>query len=423
MPATPLREVSERFGHFYVPRFELSGGGSALSQSVIRDVISVTYNDSTTDIDSIDVTINNWDAELRQFKYVGAETSVAGGSGNQRLFNPNASEFELKFGYGSALATIMRGFCTSLEPTFPAGGAPTLTVRLLNVLHRLRTKKHRDHWPNRRIARGQVKLSRVAQDVGQRRVEGCAFPIPIRINEDAMREEPVLDYLAQDNLYDIDFLLQEARKVGYVVYVDLERAANGDTREVLYFGPSDAAHPGAARVTYELKWGISLIDFAPKLTTANQVTSVEVRAWNRATNRAIRERASLDDAAITVNRDLFPFVRRAQEGAPPDRCREREETVANTPTFTPPEARRHAARLLNDRLSQLVEANGTTVGLPDLRAGQRVHIVDVGERFSGEYFVTKTTHTFDDNGYRTKFTARRERSLASAREPRPAEAP
>ena len=55
----------------------------------------------------------------------------------------------------------------------------------------------------------------------------------------------------------------------------------GPTREVLYFGPPDERHPGIPDVRYELKWGISLIDFTPKLSTANQVSAVEVRGWNR----------------------------------------------------------------------------------------------------------------------------------------------
>ena len=48
------------------------------------------------------------------------------------------------------------------------------------------------------------------------------------------------------------------------------------------------------------------------------------------------------------------------------------------------------------------------MGLPDLRAGQKVRITKLGTRFSGTYFVIKTTHTLGDGGYTTKFTARRE---------------
>jgi len=58
-----------------------------------------------------------------------------------------------------------------------------------------------------------------------------------------------------------------------------------------------------------------------------------------------------------------------------------------------------------------VTATGSCIGLPDLRAGQHVRIKGVGARFSGLYFVTETTHTINDQGYTTKFTACREKKI------------
>src|SRR5471032_1718152 len=133
---------STRFADFCVPRFEISSSGRTVSTGVVRDVLQVTYNDSTTEIDSFDITVNNWDATARTFKYVCGEESVLGDTPVQQLFNPGAGEFELKLGYGSELVTMMRGTTTSLEPSFPAGGAPTLTVRALNALHQLRSRQH-----------------------------------------------------------------------------------------------------------------------------------------------------------------------------------------------------------------------------------------------------------------------------------------
>ncbi|MEO8654470.1 MAG: hypothetical protein ABI409_10135, partial [Ramlibacter sp.] len=219
-----------------------------------------------------------------------------------------------------------------------------------------------------------------------------------------------------DNQFDIDFLLIEARKLGYVVYVDLEPQGR-TAREVLYFGPPDERHPGVPDVRYELRWGISLIDFSPKLSTASQVSGVEIRGWNRSTNRAIRPRVTTNDSdlrrhGITTNVDLLPLVQRRDTlGLPLGTCREREEVIVNEPQFTLQQAERRAAAKMTERLAQLVEATGTTIGLPHLRAGQRVVIDDVGRRFRGVYFITRTTHTINDSGYTTKFTAHREAAL------------
>lgn len=413
-----LREAAERFADFYVPRFEISASGQSVANGVIRDVLQVSYNDSTTEIDSFDITVNNWDPDTRSFKYTGSEHSVMGDNPLQRLFNPGAAEFELKLGYGADLLPMMRGTTVSLEPAFPAGGAPTLTVRAVNALHQLRSRQHQDRWPNRRISRAQVKMSAVAQDIGSRSNEGgCRFALPIRISESALRREPVLDSVTQENQFDIDFLLIKARELGYVVYVDQEPVGRNDSREVLYFGPPDDRHPGVPDLQYVLKWGISLIDFTPKLSTANQVSGVEVRSWNRDSNQPIRPKvttsaADLQRFGITTNTDLLELMQRRDTlGLPLDSCREREHVEVSEPQFTLAQAERSAAGKLTQRLQQMVEASGTTVGLPNLRAGQKVQIHGLGARFSGIYFITKTTHTLNDSGYTTKFTGHREAPL------------
>ncbi len=55
----------------------------------------------------------------------------------------------------------------------------------------------------------------------------------------------------------------------------------------------------------------------------------------------------------------------------------------------------------------VVTAAGSTVGLPDLRAGVNVRIEGVGERFSGVYYVTSTRHTFSSGGYVASFECER----------------
>jgi phage protein D len=67
-----------------------------------------------------------------------------------------------------------------------------------------------------------------------------------------------------------------------------------------------------------------------------------------------------------------------------------------------------AEDILRDIRNGLIEANGETIGLPDLRAGRKVEIAGLGDRFSGIYYVMETTHTISESGYQTRFKARRE---------------
>ena len=116
---------------FYVPYFEVRINGRAQTQSVVRDILSVTFKDSLTDIDSFELNVNNWDAATRTFKYSDGD-----------LFDPG-QELELWMGYygHGNMRLMLRGQITGLHPAFPSGGGSALAVSGLNVLHKLRVEQ------------------------------------------------------------------------------------------------------------------------------------------------------------------------------------------------------------------------------------------------------------------------------------------
>jgi len=62
----------------------------------------------------------------------------------------------------------------------------------------------------------------------------------------------------------------------------------------------------------------------------------------------------------------------------------------------------------------VIEAKGTTDGMPDLRTGATLMIGGVGQRYSGEYTVTRAVHIFDNtSGYITQFTAQKKSGRGS----------
>src|SRR5215471_16243432 len=122
---------------FYVPAFRiLIEGRERLAE--MHDVMSLRYSDSLTNIDSFDMTINNWDAERLTFKYSDGDT-----------FNP-WKDVEVWIGYyrngQDQRRRMLIGEITTLSPNFPASGAPTLTVRGLNLLHRFRIKQETEQF-------------------------------------------------------------------------------------------------------------------------------------------------------------------------------------------------------------------------------------------------------------------------------------
>jgi uncharacterized protein len=385
-------------GGFYIPRFEVRIEGVGLPRDVLRDVMQITYQDNIKEIDSVELTINNWDSIANDFKYIGSEIpETLNTNPLYRLFEPCNKEVQVSMGYGSNLTVMLTGTFTTMEPDFPSSGAPTLTVRALDILHKLRRKQYTYPWVGTDGIRDSdiVKKIETLMDQGKKR-----FPLPIEIDDKAKEDEPLLPIVMQKNQYDIDFILTRARERGYVVFIK-EAAIDPRTKKKLprrlYFGPSEGRVSGLRDVTFELERGISLIAFKPTLTTAHQAKTVTVNGWDRRKKKPITARAALKD--IKLNSDLKELL---------EKCDAREEVVVEVPVFTEKEAQALAKSLLQDRFKEVVKASGTTIGLPDLRAGQHVLITGIGSRLSGIYFVTDTTHTIGDGGYTTRFNARRE---------------
>jgi phage protein D len=397
MSVVTLPQESARQEGFYVPRFQVKIDGANLPHNVLRDVTQLTYKDDIKTIDNFELTVNNWDPTINKFKYVGSETAqdLQGGtpdSQRYKLFEPCSKKVEVWLGYAGTLQKMLTGNFTTMEPNFTSGAASTLTVRGLNVLHQLRRKQYTYSWTDK-------KDSEIAKNVNALKDEGKPrFPLHIEINPNALGKETPIDFVSQNNQYDIDFLFTRARQRGYVVFIQEPTSSGG--QQTLYFGPSDGTPVPALRdVTFDLEWGKSLLEFKPTLTTANQVRSVTVNGWNRATKQRISAKVDLNDKEISRNKDLYRLL---------EVCDPREEVVVDEPVFTVQQARKRAITILNDRQKEMVKFSATTIGLPDLRAGQKVRISGLGARFNGLYFITDTTHTINESGYITRFNGRRE---------------
>jgi phage protein D len=357
---------------FYVPAFQVTLRGRPLDQAVVRDVIRVEYSDDVEAPDSFSLTINNWDAEKRFFRYSDGE-----------LFLPGAS-LELDMGYfgGTGMRRLLTGEITGLSPSFPAGGQPALAVDGLNRLHRLREKQESRSYDGRTD-------SEIARQIAGR------LGIPIRTEPSAERQEERYGHLFQDNQYDILFLLNRARSIGYELLV--EENAAGEPR--LFFGPSDQISP---RPVYQLNYGDSLIEFQPTLTTANQVGEVVVRGWDRVRKRPIEGRAKRSELRTKG------VGKRGGQPVIEESFNQRHEVIVDRPVNSRQEAKTLARETLERIAKDMVKGSGSVVGLPDLRAGSVLILDGLGTRFSGRYFVTKTTHSIDDGGYTTRFECRRE---------------
>jgi phage protein D len=376
---------------FYVPEFIVKVAGRELPDPVVRDVLEVRYKDDIEEIDAFELKLSNWDEEKFRFKYEPPSRSEFEG-----LFDPGA-RFELWMGYQGSPRLMLTGEVTTLETSYASSGAATLMVRGLNVLHSFRTEQHTMAWENERD-------SDIAEDLGRRpRAKGRAG-LGIEVRTAPLDSEPEEPYVLMDNQYDIVFLLARSRRHGYDVVLKEEDDGEGRRVQYLYFGPSESRSEPPP--TYRFEWGKTLSAFRPTLSTAQQISEVIVRGWDRRRNKKIEGKATWQD--------LVPDgPERRRMGPLAQAFGGRREVITDQPVHTEAQAKALAKEILSKKLKHMVQATGTSVGLPELRAGRKLEVAGLGVRFDGTYFVKSTEHTLGNDGYRTEFTARREGALGS----------
>jgi len=388
---------------FYVPAFQIVIKGKQLPSDVVQDILSVSYTDSLTDIDSCEFVVNNWDPDKATLDSTDFENSPFQYS-DSNLFDPWQA-IELYMGYyqgGEKPIKMMTGEITTMTPNFPASGASTLSIRALNLLHRFRTKQETKPFINRKdsdIARELV--GDIAKDVRTTQPN-----LTLQVDSDELNQnlltEPILNYQILNKQYPIQFLMQRSRDNGYELFVTED--GTDDTHRVVtvHYRPTAAS----SQIFYRLAWGETLIGFQPTLKTANQVSSLTVQGWDPTGKKKIEEtflRKDLANVVHPVDLDI------AESG-----LSQKEEITADKPVQNVAEARRIAEKRLLQISQDFVEGKGKTIGLPNLRAGSKIQIEGLGTRFSGIYLVTTTTHTIGEGGYTTDFSARMEAKLPSA---------
>jgi phage protein D len=276
---------------------------------------------------------------------------------------------EIRFAHVRAMAKLMTGEITALEPDFAAGGRPSLTVRGYDRRHRLqRGRKTRTFV--------QHKDSEIAAQIA--REAGLAVQ--------ATDSRVLLDYVLQNNRTDLELLQERAAQIGWEVVVE---------DKTLFFRPAGNADSEALSLTL---YG-ELSEFSPRLSTTGQVGKVTVRGWDAKNKQAIES---------TVNRPNSLMGGR-QSGA------DLAETFGTAALIeldrgiaSQAEADQLAQGLFNRTALELIVGEGACDGRADLRAGKVIGLRGLGKRFSGSYYVTRAIHRYTaDRGYETRFQVRR----------------
>jgi len=325
--------------------------GEDAPQDLMNNLIEVTVEDSIHLPDYFAIRLHD-----PQLRWVDSDTLAAG-----KVVQISASGRQ-----GSTTETLITGEITAAEPDFESDGVPALTIQGYDRSHRL----HRGRKTRSFV---QMTDSDIAERIAQE--EG------LRAEVDATRQ--VHDYVFQNNESNMAFLYARAVHIGCELYVQ--------DRTLHFCDRGDDDGP-------ELDWGDNLRSFRPRLTTARQESEVVVRGWDPKRKREIVGRVTQGEGGPEIGES-----RSGSEVASEAFQKDGKLLVVDRPVADQTEAEGLAQALFDELTSSFVKARGVASGDPRLRAGKMVTVSSVGDRFSGRYHITATTHRYRAEDYTTVF--------------------
>lgn len=341
-----MPDTSNLLSHFYIKL-----GGTDASEEFMLQVLSLKV-ETSLHLPSVATLV----LEDSSLKWIDDETLAPGKS------------VEIATKGNGENKKLFDGEIVELEPGFGAG-TQRLSVRAFDRLHRL---------TRGRFARSFLNVS--DSDL----VNRIASEVKLKAN--VASTSHVYDYVLQANETNLAFLQKRAAVLGYLLYV------RDDT---LYFEPAKSGSASA-----EVQWGNGLVEFYPRMTTLEQVSSVTVRGWNWEEKQEI--------VGQVQNGQSSPRVGQQKKGGELVNSGfglQAPHLVTHRPIRDQGLADRLARAVADRHDSRFIEAEGVCTGNPSIVAGTILSISAVGDRFGGSYFVTNAVHTFDpSHHYKTQFS-------------------
>lgn len=287
---------------------------------------------------------------------------------NLDVFKPG-DEITIFLGLDSA-QELITGNVTAVEPSFAEYS--TVTIRGFDRMFRLRFGTHTRSFEQ--LGDNEI-VSQVARSAG--------------LSVDARGTAgKVNDYVLQNRQTNYAFLLQRCQ------LLDHELLMKGTT---LVFRPSaEGASP-----TRTLNYPKDLVRVAMNLKVPTQGDKVKVTGYDVETNQYISAESSSGSPS-----DLMGGTRTGYQEASdfPDSA-----VAIERPDISTAEALQEVANAQYQRyLNRFIEGTASVQGDPALTAGINLKLTGMSTRFNGTYYVTQSTHSYDDStGYKTDIKLRR----------------
>lgn len=376
----------------YCPEFRIQIDGEALPAALRGCMSSVTYQDGLKGSDRVEVTFAN-----HNFRWLG-----------HPLLEVDKS-FNLSIGYlPDQMEEVFVGEITGVEPSFPNSGMPTIKVIAQDFLQRLthgtKDRAFRIHIPTIcNIPLPDVVAASIVS------ATNLLIPDPdpvgaglsvlmticaIAVGWLAAQHAVPLQYSESD----FDFLSGIAQKNGWEMFIDHTIEPRGYVLRFKFL--IQEYDPNLT-----LKYGASLMEFSPRLTTVGDIFGVTARIWVSSLQTVFVIVVSWDYDRAAFNLSIYPnLVGEIDQFLGPANA---NKTISVKAVGFPDSLQKILGVYL-PRLNNRLTGSGSSIGDPRIKAGEVINLEGLGQEFSGLYRITSATHTLDSGGYRTNFEVRKE---------------
>jgi len=266
--------------------------------------------------------------------------------------------------------SILKGEITSIEPWFSAEGDTRIVIRGYDKSHRLSRGTVTKNW-------SEVKDSDLASEL--------AGEADMSANVDTTNT--VYKHVWQYNQSNWEFLMERAKRIGYWLYTKENQ---------LYFKktPPDEG-------TVELKLGEGLLNFNGRMSVTGKSNRTKVRGWDPGKQEVVLGEAQ-KPASIWIKHG---GVTESGGDLAKEAFGEAEYVTVDRPVVSQTEAQVMAEGIINESEQNFIHGEGTCDGNPDIRPGAIVNMEGLGNKWHGEYRVTRASHRIETTGrYITEFT-------------------
>ena len=374
----------------YAPDFKIQIGGESLPLAMRGSIISITYQDGIEGADRVEVSFANPNLMFLDHPVLQVD-----------------NKFSLSLGYApDPLEEVFVGEITGVEPTFPNSGMPTIKVVAHDFLQRLThgTRNRAFYIPIPKVGNFPLPDPVVASIVSGTNLL-IPYPDPVAgalsvlmtvatfIVSPALAQQGIV---RQQGTSDFAFLTNLAKKNGWELYIDHTLDPHG---YVLRF---HSMRGGDADLS--LKFGQSLMDFSPRLTTVGDIFGVSARVWVNSIKMGFVINVSWDYDRAAFNLAIYPGFGELEGLIGKDAAK---SSLAIAPTGFATAPQKILTELI-PRLNNRLTGTGSSIGDLRIKAGRVIDLQGLGEQFSGKYRITSATHTVGASGFKTSFQVRKE---------------